>query len=405
MKRVFVEVFPASYGDCMLLRIEEPGAKAKNILIDCGLAKTYKKFLKPRLKELKKMGEEIDLLIITHVDADHITGAINLLKENGSNQYSKIIKINEIWHNSFKNLYRDIQDESLNKVDLSILNNIRVETQHLDEDEELEAQDISVNQGSHFASLILKGGYSWNSSFGNQSIFIKDFNPITIMDDIKVTLLSPTYDALEKLKNYWEKELRSKGYDKLIQNHSIFEDIFEGILLEENESTGEEAEDIASAKFNIDKLSNERFFPDESVTNGSSIVILLEIGQKKLLFMGDTHSDVLESTIKHLPPKVLKNLDLVKISHHGSKYNNGLSLYNMLSSKKYLITTDGSQYGHPHLETLARIIKSNEMTNKSLVFNYPLEKIAPILDKTLMEEHGYEVVINEKEQVLIIEID
>lgn len=40
------------------------------------------------------------------------------------------------------------------------------------------------------------------------------------------------------------------------------------------------AEDIASAKFNIDKLSNERFFPDESVTNGSSIVILLEIGQK-----------------------------------------------------------------------------------------------------------------------------
>lgn len=94
MKRVFVEVFPASYGDCMLLRIEEPGAKAKNILIDCGLAKTYKKFLKPRLKELKKMGEEIDLLIITHVDADHITGAINLLKENCSNQYSKIIKIN-----------------------------------------------------------------------------------------------------------------------------------------------------------------------------------------------------------------------------------------------------------------------------------------------------------------------
>ncbi|MGR5972661.1 hypothetical protein ACT7CX_13820 [Bacillus cereus] len=45
------------------------------------------------------------------------------------------------------------------------------------------------------------------------------------------------------------------------------------------------------------------------------------------------------------------------------------------------------------------------MTKKSLVFNYPLEKIAPILDKTLMEEHGYEVVINEKEQVLIIEID
>ncbi|HDR8101158.1 TPA: hypothetical protein QCY68_006054, partial [Bacillus cereus] len=88
-----------------------------------------------------------------------------------------------------------------------------------------------------------------------------------------------------------------------------------------------------------------------------------------------------------------------------SKYNNGLSLYNLLSSKKYLITTDGSQHGHPHLETLARIIKSNEMTKKSLVFNYPLEKIAPILDKTLMEEHGYEVVINEKEQVLIIEID
>ena len=45
---------------------------------------------------------------------------------------------------------------------------------------------------------------------------------------------------------------------------------------------------------------------------------------------------------------------------------------------------------------ISKNYKSNEMTKKSLVFNYPLEKIAPILDKTLMEEHGYEVVINEK---------
>lgn len=403
MKKIFLEVFPASYGDCMLLRIEEPGVKVKNILIDCGLAKTYKDFLKPKLKELKKMGEEIDLLIITHIDADHITGAINLLKENGSNKQSNIIKINEIWHNSFKTLYSDIQERDLEQEDVNILNNIRIETSNIEEYEEEE--DISVRQGSHLASLIVKGGYNWNSTFDKQSIFIKDFNSKTILGDVKVTLLSPTYEALVELKNYWEQELKEKGYDKDIKNHEIFEDIFEGILLEACDNYSEEADDISLTKFDIENLCSEKFNADESVTNGSSIGLLFEIGDKKILFMADAHSDVLENSISNLPEDILQNLDLVKVSHHGSKYNNRLSLYNKLSSKRYLFTTDGSQHEHPHLETLARIIKSNEKTKKCLIFNYPIEKILPISNEALTNHYNYEVLVNGDKQILTIDFN
>lgn len=60
--------------------------------------------MKNRLIQLKNEGGAIDLLIVTHIDNDHIGGVIELLKENGSNKDSKIIEIKNIWHNSYRHL-------------------------------------------------------------------------------------------------------------------------------------------------------------------------------------------------------------------------------------------------------------------------------------------------------------
>ncbi|CAG9708284.1 hypothetical protein CNEO_43494 [Clostridium neonatale] len=91
-------MFPAEGGDAFLLRFDNK----KNILIDMGYSDTYTNYIKDRLLQLKRQGECIDLLVITHIDKDHIGGAIKFLYENGNVDNANIIDIKEIWHNSYR---------------------------------------------------------------------------------------------------------------------------------------------------------------------------------------------------------------------------------------------------------------------------------------------------------------
>ncbi len=115
-----IEVLPANEGDCILITIEKEDI---HILIDGGTAETYRNYLKTRLIQLKNEGKVIDLLIVTHIDNDHIGGIIELLKENGSDMDSKIIRIKNIWHNSYRHLQFD-KNQTLGKSEKSILNKI-----------------------------------------------------------------------------------------------------------------------------------------------------------------------------------------------------------------------------------------------------------------------------------------
>ena len=96
-----VEIFPALYGDCFLINIDN-----KHILIDCGFEHTYDKYLKPRLQEINKHDNEgIDLLVITHLHSDHILGVNKLLAENGCSEIPQIVPIREIWYNGLKHVH------------------------------------------------------------------------------------------------------------------------------------------------------------------------------------------------------------------------------------------------------------------------------------------------------------
>lgn len=86
-----IEVLKASYGDCLFVTIQNEGA-VYTIMIDGGIPSTYsfknKKqkteagTLKLKLTELREKGRCIDLLIITHVDNDHIGGISKWFEED-----------------------------------------------------------------------------------------------------------------------------------------------------------------------------------------------------------------------------------------------------------------------------------------------------------------------------------
>src|SRR4051812_27205690 len=89
-----VTMLPAAVGDC--LWIEYGDAQNPNrILIDCGTAPTYKSCLKSRIEGLGPKAD-FELLMLTHVDTDHIGGALRLFNDPPSN-----LRIGEVWYNAW----------------------------------------------------------------------------------------------------------------------------------------------------------------------------------------------------------------------------------------------------------------------------------------------------------------
>jgi glyoxylase-like metal-dependent hydrolase (beta-lactamase superfamily II) len=74
-----VEMLPAREGDCLWLRYGD-SKNIKQILIDGGRAATAKA-LKKRFAALPPKERVFELLIITHVDRDHIEGVLKIIED------------------------------------------------------------------------------------------------------------------------------------------------------------------------------------------------------------------------------------------------------------------------------------------------------------------------------------
>ena len=69
-----------AYGDCMILvsgSSTQPANKIHYFLIDGGPASTYNASLKKELQKIKKKRGKLELLVVSHVDNDHINGLCN----------------------------------------------------------------------------------------------------------------------------------------------------------------------------------------------------------------------------------------------------------------------------------------------------------------------------------------
>src|SRR5690349_6316663 len=103
-----LEAVQANDGDCLLLHYDSAG-KPGLILIDGGSKGVYRNYLKKRLEELRGQKRVLDirLAMVSHIDADHITGILDMSKELAESQVDGQplpYRIRSLWHNSFQNL-------------------------------------------------------------------------------------------------------------------------------------------------------------------------------------------------------------------------------------------------------------------------------------------------------------
>lgn len=406
MNQIKITMFQAGCGDSFLVTIN--GEEEINILIDCGTKDTYYKHIKPKLLEMNKNKKSLDLIVLTHIHSDHIEGAIHLFRENKGNDINEIIQIKNVIYNGFKGLeLSENEDAILNQLDeliyKGIINNGKATLSKADT-----SKEISIKQDLFLSSYILKGGYNWNSvdQFKGGIVLSDTLPKIHLNKDICITFISPNMDNIKELNNMWEKYLKSKRKKINLSDNDLVKNAYEAYMMiissEESENIIQNISQNKSLKISdIHNLSKEITKSDDKVENGSSIAFVLEAKEKKLLFLGDSFPEVYYKNLLLLKDKGLGNyFDLIKLSHHGSRNNISDDFLSIFDSHTYLISTNG-KYGHPDVETIAKIINRDTEIPRNIIISNTTESIKMFDTKELKDEFNYSIQYINNDPIII----
>jgi beta-lactamase superfamily II metal-dependent hydrolase len=323
-----IDMLPGREGDCLWIEYGNP-ARPRRILVDGGRKVAYAS-LKKRFMALRPDERNFELLVLSHVDADHIEGLLKLIRDPELE-----VSFKDVWFNGEKHLRKPKR--------------------------RLEA--FGAVQGEALTDGLRDRRWKWNAAFRGKSVVIPDSGrlPVKVLaGGMRLTLLSPTWDKLQKLAPVWANELRKAGLVKKKARADI--DSPPGLEGFGPPTIGEVELAAASA-----------FEGDPSAANGSSICLLAEFDGRRVVLAGDGHAEILASSLARLRRngKPIK-LDAYKVSHHGSRGTHSVELMRQMRCKRFLISTDGSRHKHPHDESIARILKYGG-GGLELRFNYASE--------------------------------
>jgi beta-lactamase superfamily II metal-dependent hydrolase len=383
---IAIKCYPAKNGDCFLISFRDTNEEKMHLLIDCGYVDTFQKYLKNDLLQIGESGATLEKLILTHIDSDHIQGAIRLLKDNNP---EKFIRIKEVWHNT----YRHLSEQKEGEIDIKqerILKQIIRRGYHQNDIKQGE-QEISAEQGTTLGALLLQGKHSWNSDFNNQAVCIEQMTKLELNPDANIYLLSPDKQKLEKLKNLWSDELKRYGANFNSGSSQLYDDAFEMLLSWEKEKAKVAPKQISATKETLEELLKTPFYEDDTATNGSSIAFILQVQNKKLLFLADAHPGLIVQSLKTYQNQGTIIFDLIKVAHHGSFGNISLELLKRIDSERYLISTNGQNHNHPDKETIAHIINRKADFHRKLYFNYITASSKYFDRKDWMEKYNYSI--------------
>jgi Metallo-beta-lactamase superfamily len=335
-----VEMLPARHGDCILVEYGY-GDPLHRILIDAGPADTIDD-LSERLRGTGDPPHEIELLVVTHVDSDHIAGLVHML-----NRAEPRLLLRDIWFNGWPQLCRPLQG-----------------------DVPFVPPSHHVHRGpleGSFAELLLEPWKDqWNRMFGQRAVLVPDSGPLPTFDlpcGMRLTLLSPSASQLQKLREKWQDVLDKQGLDPDDQ------DGLRKRLEARKDFRGDRGSSPAgSGSFGELEAIAARL--DDSAANGSSIAFVAEFAGKKCAFLADAHAPQIVDSIWRMEAEGDGRVafDAIKVSHHGSIANLTKELLKSVRCNSFLFSTDGSKHKHPDDACVALTL--THVPEAQLVFNY-----------------------------------
>ena len=362
-----LEVRRARKGDCLLLHFgsnDDPGL----IMIDGGPKSVYKPHLKPRLEQIRTArglsnqdSLPVDLLMVSHVDDDHIQGILDLTKEMIEAQDERkpqLLRVLSFWHNSFDDII-DTKPEELTAAFRSQFGAAAVSgelpadaTIEVDDDaaeltEEIVVDNLkvlaSIEQGYRLRTDAEKLDFPRNPEFdGKLIIATKGTESIDMGRGLTFTVagpMKPEVEALRKKHDEWLRKLEEKGKSP--------------------------PEALAA-------------YVDKSVPNLSSLVLLAEAGGKRMLLTGDARGDkIIEGLqlVGLLGPgdASTMHVHLLKVPHHGSSNNLERDFFERITADHYVFSGNG-EHGNPEREALEMLFDARGSADFTVHMTYPVKE-------------------------------
>jgi hypothetical protein len=205
-----IKSYPARNGDAFLIKADSSVRTA--ILVDGGYPATFHDHIRADLVELARQGYGLDLVVATHIDADHISGLLSFFKVNGRARAPKIIPVRRVLHNSLRSLSQVASPAlTVETADRELLDEIQRGGFPAPSGDENQEGEISARQGSSLAVLLQSGGYPWNEGEGRTTIDGESLSQRTIGGGF-LTVLGPPRVRLEKLLSAWTSDIRRLGF-------------------------------------------------------------------------------------------------------------------------------------------------------------------------------------------------
>jgi hypothetical protein len=352
---IALEVLPAAYGDAIWIECARDG-RPWRMLIDGGPPEAAGA-LAARVDALPADERIIDVVVVTHIDSDHIGGMLPLLARDD-------LTVGDVWFNGLAQL--PVAEEPLTR---------------------------SVAEGEDLVELLTGTSrpepLPWNRVVSGRAIATPGDHStceLLLADGPRITLLSPTPKRLRALRRVWEQALSrvQRGQPEEIEPPAPLEPLADLAALAETATSN-----------------------DTSIPNGSSIAFLLENQGASCLLGADAFPTVLGGALWALansrggkPVAV----DAVKLPHHGSQKNVSAKLLTVIASKNYLVSTNGEHFGHPDDVALARAVVAGG-SKTTLSFNYPPSaKTARWVDEKLNARFDFTTHFAEDGSALRVEL-
>ena len=387
-----LEALKAAYGDALLLHYGDPKSPGL-VIIDGGPRGVYPSVLKPRLaglmknpKRLKDGQLPIRLVMVSHIDDDHVNGILAMANELVDQSGQRPYRIESLWHNSFDDLLGNGAQEmaaSLEPFVGKVLSTGALPKGAPIRHAHTGLVMASVGQGRDLRLAAEKLGWDINKEFKGKLVrFGKTgAKPIALGSPggLTFTVLGPREAKLEALRKEWDKQIKKMGV----------------------------AKDAARAAE----------YADNSVFNLSSIIVLAESPGKggkrrRMLLTGDARGDHILEGLE--AAKLLVDgrchVDLLKLPHHGSNRNMEKDFFRTVIADHYLVSSNGEKFDNPDKDTLEWLAEARRGTGPFTVhLTYPVEEFKFKKRKAIQKElkafvdagrknHAYEVVCRDPAQ-------
>lgn len=378
-------VFQSDKGDCLLLE----GNAGGRMLVDGGMRASYTEHVAPALGKLRAKGEAIDVVCVSHIDQDHISGVLQMMDDevewrihdyqikHGNPKHKppaspRPPKVKHIWHNAFHaQLSKNVGEVSdMLAASAAILSGSEVR-----EVKELASRQAdlvsSISEALQLSRRVSPEqlGIKLNRPAKGELILVRDKPGAAVkLGGMRIRIIGPFEDDLKQLRKEWNKWLRehkdkvTKIQTSAAKDAGMFSVREIDDLILPKLQQAQELEKLLPLGKSAKKLGVRK---KVTTPNLASLMLYVEEGGKSLLLTGDGHHADIIKGLEHIGKLKAADaaaggsihVDVLKVQHHASEHNLDLPFCRKVTADHYIFCGNG-EHENPDLDVLNAIAAS-----------------------------------------------